>query len=103
MAENSLDLDLSGGVIPRLDAVTVPELRTMIDDVVYTVENAALALDYELRTAGHSVETSRGGVWIVDNFQNHQRLLRDLVVGPGQIAVVVEYNPLPKRNCSTTC
>ena len=92
MAENSLDLDLSGGVIPRLDAVTVPELRTMI-----------LALDYELRTAGHSVETSRGGVWIVDNFQNHQRLLRDLVVGSGQIGVFVEYNPLAKRNCSTTC
>ena len=24
-----------------------------------------------------------GGVWIVGNFQNHQRLLRDLVVGSG--------------------
>jgi acetyl esterase len=29
-----------------------------------------------------------GGVWIVGNFQNHQRLLRDLVVGSGQIGVV---------------
>ncbi len=28
-----------------------------------------------------------GGVWIVGNFQNHQRLLRDLVVGSGQIGV----------------
>src|ERR1700720_766134 len=26
-----------------------------------------------------------GGVWIVGNFENHQRLLRDLVVGRGQI------------------
>ena len=26
-----------------------------------------------------------GGVWIVGNFQNHQRLLRDLVVGSGQV------------------
>ena len=30
-----------------------------------------------------------GGVWIVGNFQNHQRLLRDLVVGSGQIGVFV--------------
>jgi acetyl esterase len=36
-----------------------------------------------------------GGVWIVGNFQNHQRLLRDLVVGSGQIGVFVEYSPLP--------
>jgi acetyl esterase/lipase len=36
-----------------------------------------------------------GGVWIVGNFQNHQRLLRDLVLGSGQIGVFVEYTPLP--------
>jgi acetyl esterase/lipase len=36
-----------------------------------------------------------GGVWIVGNFENHQRLLRDLVVGSGQVAVFVEYTPLP--------
>jgi acetyl esterase/lipase len=36
-----------------------------------------------------------GGVWIVGNFENHQRLLRDLVVGSGQIGVFVEYTPLP--------
>ncbi len=37
-----------------------------------------------------------GGVWIVGNFQNHQRLLRDLVVGSGQIGVFVEYTSLPQ-------
>jgi acetyl esterase/lipase len=37
-----------------------------------------------------------GGVWIVGNFQNHQRLLRDLVVRSGQIGVFVEYTPLPE-------
>src|SRR5262245_22841183 len=37
-----------------------------------------------------------GGVWIAGNFQNHQRLLRDLVVGSGQIGVFVEYTPLPE-------
>jgi acetyl esterase/lipase len=39
-----------------------------------------------------------GGVWIVGNFQNHQRLLRDLVVGSGQIGVFVEYTPLPSAS-----
>jgi acetyl esterase len=36
-----------------------------------------------------------GGVWIVGNFDNHKRLLRDLVVGSGQVGVFVEYTPLP--------
>ena len=41
-----------------------------------------------------------GGVWLVGNFQNHQRLLRDLVVGSGQIGVFVEYTPLPASKIS---
>jgi acetyl esterase len=36
-----------------------------------------------------------GGVWIVGNFQNHKRFLRDLVVGSGQVGVFVEYTSLP--------
>lgn len=42
-----------------------------------------------------------GGVWIAGNFQNHQRLLRDLVVGSGQIGVFVEYTPLPAARFPT--
>ena len=42
-----------------------------------------------------------GGVWIVGNFQNHQRPLRDLVVGSGQIGVFVEYTPLPQAKFPT--
>ena len=42
-----------------------------------------------------------GGVWIVGNFQNHQRLLRDLVVGSGQVGVFVEYTPLPAAKFPT--
>jgi acetyl esterase/lipase len=42
-----------------------------------------------------------GGVWLVGNFQNHQRLLRDLVVGSGQIGVFVEYTPLPQARFPT--
>ena len=42
-----------------------------------------------------------GGVWIVGNFENHQRLLRDIVVGSGQIGVFVEYTPLPAAKFPT--
>jgi acetyl esterase/lipase len=42
-----------------------------------------------------------GGVWIVGNFENHKRLLRDLVVGSGQIGVFVEYTPLPQAKYPT--
>jgi len=42
-----------------------------------------------------------GGVWIVGNFQNHQRILRDLVVGSGQVGVFVEYTPLPQAKFPT--
>jgi len=42
-----------------------------------------------------------GGVWIVGNFENHQRLLRDLIIGSGQIGVFVEYTPLPSAKFPT--
>jgi acetyl esterase/lipase len=42
-----------------------------------------------------------GGVWLVGNFQNHQRLLRDLVVGSGQVGVFVEYTSLPAARFPT--
>jgi acetyl esterase/lipase len=36
-----------------------------------------------------------GGVWIAGNFENHQRFVRDLVVGSGAAAVFPEYTPIP--------
>ena len=42
-----------------------------------------------------------GGAWIAGNFENHQRLLRDLVVGSGQIGVFVDYTPLPEARFPT--
>ena len=36
-----------------------------------------------------------GAVWIAGNFENHQRLVRDLVVGSKAVAVFVEYTPVP--------
>ncbi|SFV38788.1 alpha/beta hydrolase [Hyphomicrobium facile] len=42
-----------------------------------------------------------GGVWIAGNFDNHKRLLRDLVVGSGQVGVFVEYTSLPAATYPT--
>jgi acetyl esterase len=36
-----------------------------------------------------------GGVWIAGDFENHKRLVRDLVVGSRAAAVFVEYTPIP--------
>jgi acetyl esterase len=36
-----------------------------------------------------------GGVWIAGNFENHKRLVRDLVVNSGAAALFVEYTPIP--------
>jgi acetyl esterase/lipase len=37
-----------------------------------------------------------GAVWIAGNFENHARLVRDLVVGSQAAAVFVEYTPVPE-------
>jgi acetyl esterase len=42
-----------------------------------------------------------GGVWIVGNFENHKRLLRDLVTGSGQVGVFPEYTSLPAARYPT--
>lgn len=42
-----------------------------------------------------------GRVWIAGNFENHQRLVRDLVVGSGQVGVFPEYTPLPAAKFPT--
>src|SRR3954452_5869486 len=37
-----------------------------------------------------------GAVWIARNFENHERLVRDLVVGSRAGAVFLEYTPVPE-------
>jgi acetyl esterase len=37
-----------------------------------------------------------GAVWIAGNFENHKRLVRDLFVGSGAVAVFPEYTPVPE-------
>jgi acetyl esterase/lipase len=42
-----------------------------------------------------------GGVWIVGDFENHKRFVRDLVVGSGAVAIFPEYTPLPAARYPT--
>ncbi|MDP9079039.1 MAG: alpha/beta hydrolase [Bacteroidota bacterium] len=42
-----------------------------------------------------------GGVWIVGNYENHKRLVRDLVVGTKACVVFVDYTLLPKAKFPT--
>jgi acetyl esterase/lipase len=37
-----------------------------------------------------------GGGWVLGDFPTHQRLIRDLVVGSGAVAVYVDYTPSPE-------
>ncbi|GFM88117.1 lipase [Pseudomonas cichorii] len=42
-----------------------------------------------------------GGGWVLGDFQTHQRLIRDLVVGSGAVAVYVDYTPSPEAQYPT--
>ncbi|MTD95906.1 alpha/beta hydrolase fold domain-containing protein [Hyphomicrobium sp. xq] len=94
------------------DVITGLQSQTKVDMSGVTVTERTVSQD------GHSVKLYimkpervtgkpgvllfiHGGVWIVGNFANHQRLLRDLVVGSGQIGVFVEYTPLPEAKFPT--
>jgi acetyl esterase/lipase len=94
------------------DILTALQNKTTVDmsgvttvEKTITVEGRAVKL--YIMTPQHGAANPgvllfmHGGVWIVGNFQNHQRLLRDLVVGSGQIGVFVEYTPLPEAKYPT--
>jgi acetyl esterase/lipase len=78
-----------------------------VTTVEKTINQDGLAVKLYIMTPQHMTVKPgvllfiHGGVWIVGNFQNHQRLLRDLVVGSGQIGVFVEYTPLPAAKYPT--
>jgi acetyl esterase/lipase len=65
-----------------------------------TVDGRSIAL-YVMRPAGATGVRPvfmffHGAVWIAGNFENHRRLVRDLVVGSQAIAVFPEYTPVPE-------
>ncbi|WP_010489415.1 alpha/beta hydrolase [Pseudomonas sp. S9] len=42
-----------------------------------------------------------GGVWVLGDYPTHARLIRDLVVGSGAVAVYVDYTPSPEAKYPT--
>ena len=82
--QNQTKVDISG--------VTTTEHALMVDG--RTVQLFVMKPD---RMDGHPgvILFLHGGVWIVGNFENHKRLLRDLVVESGQPAVFLQYTTLP--------
>jgi len=42
-----------------------------------------------------------GGVWLVGNFENHKRFVRDLVVGTNAIAIFPDYTLIPQAKYPT--
>jgi acetyl esterase/lipase len=81
--------------------------QTPVDLSGITVDHRAIDVDgrsvalYVVRPAGATGTLPvfmffHGAVWIAGNFENHKRLVRDLVVGSGAVAVFPEYTPVPE-------
>jgi acetyl esterase len=90
---------------PR-NLVTALQNRTPVDTFGIEVDERRLTVAgrtiglYVVRPKGASNSVPafmffHGAVWIAGNFENHKRLVRDLVVGSQTAAVFVEYTPVP--------
>jgi acetyl esterase len=77
-------VDFSGVTISEK---TIDENRQRVKLYIMKPVNAAGTLPVLL--------SIHGGVWIAGDFENHKRMVRDLVVGSGAAAVFVEYTPIP--------
>lgn len=84
----------------KVDMSGVKTTETTITQDGHTVKLYVMRPEQASGTPG-VILFIHGGVWIVGNFDNHKRLLRDLVVGSGQVGVFVEYTPLPNAKFPT--
>jgi acetyl esterase len=90
-------------VVTRLQAQTPVDMSGVeIGERQIIVDGRPITL-YVVRPegAGHDVPGFmffHGAVWIAGNFENHKRLVRDLVVGSRAAAVFVEYTPVPEAS-----
>jgi acetyl esterase/lipase len=92
--------------------VTALQSQTPVDTSGIEIDERELDVDgrsiklYVVRPQG-AIDTLRvfmffhGAVWIAGNFENHKRLVRDLVVGSGAVAVFPEYTPIPEAQFPT--
>jgi acetyl esterase len=94
------------GEEPR-EVVTELQCQTPVDLGGIEIDTREIAVDgctiplYVVRPEGKSGTLPvfmffHGAVWIAGNFENHKRLVRDLVVGSGAVAVFPEYTPVPE-------
>jgi acetyl esterase len=89
------------------EVLTALQNHTPVDMSGVTTSTRSLTVDGRTITL-HIVKPERmegkpgvilfihGAVWIAGNFENHKRLVRDLVVGSGQPAVFPEITNLPE-------
>jgi acetyl esterase len=88
-------------VVTALQSQTPVDLSGIqIDERELTVDGRTIPL-YVVRPDGAAGTLPvfmffHGAVWIAGNFENHKRLVRDLVVGSGAVAVFPEYTPVPE-------
>jgi acetyl esterase len=84
-AQNSVKVDLSGIEVSNRtieqDGITVPITIVRPQNVTGTPP---------------AFMFFHGGGWILGDFQTHERLVRDLVVQSGAVAVFVNYTPSPE-------
>jgi acetyl esterase len=83
--QNKTEVDLSGVEIDRRELTL--DGRTIN---LYVMRPAAATGTLPVFMFFH------GAVWIAGNFENHRRLVRDLVVGSNAVAVFPEYTPVPE-------
>jgi acetyl esterase len=82
------------------DKTPVDVSGIVVDDRTLTVGDRTITL-YVVRPEGVTGTLPvfmffHGAVWIAGNFENHKRLVRDLVVGSQAVAVFPEYTPVPE-------
>ena len=94
------------------DALTALQDKTPVDMSGIEVTQRTITEDgvtvpvHIMRPAGASgvlpvIVFYHGGVWLVGNYENHKRLVRDLVVGTNAVAVFVDYTLIPEAKFPT--
>ncbi|WP_439879113.1 alpha/beta hydrolase [Pseudomonas prosekii] len=89
-AQNSVKVDLSG--------VEVSERSIKVGE-----QNVNLTIVRPAKVKGQLPVFMffHGGGWVLGDYPTHQRLIRDLVVGSGAVAVYVDYTPSPEAQYPT--
>ncbi|SIS59401.1 Acetyl esterase/lipase [Filimonas lacunae] len=86
-AQNSVKVDLSGITVTE-KTITEDGLTVKLHIVRPANNNGVLPVFMFFH----------GGGWVLGDFPTHQRLVRDLVVNSGAVAVFVDYTPSPEAH-----